>query len=80
MSKLIFIYSENKYEMIIDKKYLKSLKENIFQEYSKSINKNINTLLFLYIGKRVSSINCQQIIKKFIINENNIIFVYNLNI
>ena len=80
MSKLTFIYNENKYEMFIDKKSLKSLNENIFHDYSKNINKNINTLLFLYKGKKVSSRNCQQIIKKFIINKNNIIFVYNLNI
>ena len=80
MSKLTFIYNENKYEISIGKKSLNSLNESVFQEYSKNITKNINTLLFMYKGKKVSSTNCHQIIKKFIINKNNIIFVYNLNI
>ena len=75
MSKIIFIYRENKYEMIIENRNL-----NIFNEYSKKIDANINDLLFLYRGKYISLNNSQIIINMLKSNKNIIISVYNLNI
>ena len=57
MSKIIIIYRENKYEMVLDNENL-----NIFYEYSKKIDVNINDLLFLYKGKYISLNNSQIII------------------
>jgi len=74
MSKILFIYRENKYEMI-----LKDNNFNIFYEYSKSIDANINDLLFLYKGKNITLNNSQKKLNIFISNKN-IISVYNLNI
>jgi len=74
MSKILFIYRENKYEMI-----LKDNNFNIFYEYSKSIDANINDLLFLYKGKNITLNNSQKILNIFKSNKN-IISVYNLNI
>ena len=75
MSKIIFIYRENKYEMVLEDRKL-----NIFYEYSKKIDSNINDLLFLYKGKNISLINSQIIINMLESNKNNIISVYNLNV
>jgi hypothetical protein len=57
MPKIIFIYRENKYEMVIEDRNL-----NIFYEYSKILNVKINDLLFLYKGKNISLFNSQIII------------------
>ena len=42
MSKAIFIYRENKYEMLLENR-----NSNIFYEFSKKIDSKINDLLFL---------------------------------
>ena len=57
MPKIIFIYRENKYEMVIEDRNL-----NIFYEYWKILNVKINDLLFLYKGKNISLFNSQIII------------------
>ena len=77
MSKIIFIYRENKYEIILKDNILDI---NIFEEYSKKIDGKINDLLFLYKGKNISFINSQQIFNKFKYNKDIIISVYNINI
>jgi len=78
MSKIIFIvYRENKYEIMLkDNK----LDINIFDEYSKKINRKINELLFLYQGKNLSLINSQQIFHNSKFKKNIVISVYNINI
>ena len=73
MSKIIFIYRENKYEMVLENENL-----NIFYEYSKKIDAKINDLLFLYKGKYISLNNSKIIINKLKSNKNIIISVYNL--
>ena len=75
MPKIIFIYRENKYEMVIEDRNL-----NIFYEYSKIVNVKINDLLFLYKGKNISLFNSQIIISILKNNKTIIISVYNLNI
>ena len=75
MPKIIFIYRENKYEMVIEDRNL-----NIFYEYSKILNVKINDLLFLYKGKNISLFNSQIIISILKNNKTIIISVYNLNI
>ena len=75
MSKIIFIYRDNKYEMILEDRNL-----NIFNEYSKKIDVNINNLLFLYKGKNISLSKSEIIINMLKSNKNIIISVYNLNI
>ena len=77
MSKIIFIvYRENKYEIMLkDNK----LDINIFDEYSKKINRKINELLFLYQGKNLSLINSQQIFHNSKFKKNIVISVYNIN-
>ena len=77
MSKIIFIYRENKYEIILKDNILDI---NIFEEYSKKINGKINDLLFLYKGKNISLINSQKIFNNFKYNKDIIISVYNINI
>ena len=75
MPKIIFIYRENKYEMVIEDRNL-----NIFYEYSKILNVKINDLLFLYKGKNISLFNSQIIISILKNNKTIIISIYNLNI
>ena len=75
MSKIFFIYRENEYEMILEDRNL-----NIFYQYSKTIDANINDLLFLYNGKKISLNDFQIIINMLKSNKNIIISVYNLNI
>ena len=77
MSKILFIYRENKYEIIL--KYNK-LDLNIFEEYSKKINEKTKNLLFLYKGKNIFFINFQKLFNKSIFKKNIIISVYNINI
>ena len=74
MSKTIFIYRENKYEMLLENK-----NSNIFYEFSKKIDAKINDLLFLYKGKNICLSNSQIIINMLKSNKNIIISVYNLN-
>ena len=75
MSKAIFIFRENKYEMLLE-----NINSSIFIEFSKNIDANINDLLFLYKGKYISLNNSQIIINMLKSNKNIIISVYNLNI
>jgi len=75
MSKTIFIYRENKYEIPLENR-----NSNIFNEFPKKIDANINDLLFLYKGKDISLNNSQIIINMLKSNKNIIISVYNLNI
>ena len=53
MSKITFIFKENKYNMILENK---NLANNIFNEYSKKIDVKIDDLLFLYKGKNIALI------------------------
>ena len=73
MSKIIFIYRENKYEILLENK-----NSNIFYEFSKKIDANLNDLTFLYKGKYISLNNSQIIINMLKSNKNIIISVYNL--
>ena len=75
MSKMIFIYRKIKYEMLLE-----NGNSNIFYEFSKKIDANINDLLFLYKGKYISLNNSKIIINMLRSNKNIIISVYNLNI
>ena len=75
MSKTIFIYRENKYEIPLENR-----NPNIFNEFSKKIDAKINNLLFLYKGKYISLNNSQIIINILKSNKNIIVSVYNLNI
>ena len=76
MTKIIFIYNKNRYEMSLENNNI-----SIFHEYSKNINGNINNLLFLYEGKNIILNNSQPKANTFKINKKlAIIFVYNLNI
>ena len=77
MSKIIFIYRKNKYEMTLDNK---NPNVNIFNEYSKKIDGKMNALLFLYKGKNISLMDSKMIINKFKSIKNIIISVYNSNI
>jgi len=75
MSKILFIYRENKYEMTIE-----DINLNIFYEYSKKINIKMNDLLFFYKGKNISLINSQLILNTIKRNKIIIISVFNINI
>ena len=76
MSKIIFIYRENKYEILLEDR---NISIDILYKYSKNINASMNELLFLYKGKNISLINFQTIINMLKSNKNIIISVYNLN-
>ena len=76
MVKISFLYNHNRYEILLE-----NFKKNIFHDYSKNINGNLNDLLFLYKGKKISLINSEAICNAFKKNNKSIIiFVYNLNI
>ena len=77
MPKVMFIYKENKYNMILKDKISEI---NIFNEYSQSIDVKLNDLLFLYKGKNIALWNSQIINNLFKSKKNIIILVYNINI
>jgi len=56
MPKIMFIYKENKYNMILKDK---NSEINIFNEYSQSIDVKLDDLLFLYKGKNIALWNSQ---------------------
>ena len=84
MSKLIFVYKTNKYEMTL---HDKDFRIDLFYKYTRIINRKLEELLFFYKGKRISINNKKEInsfqafksskniiIEVFDVNNNNLIF------